>query len=408
MDAIKLENISKKFRIRNLKTQHTTLKSLLLRKSRFPKGNDLLYALKDISTSIERGKTVGIIGHNGSGKSTLLKIISKIYRPDTGRIKVNGRISTLIELGAGFHPEFSGRENVFINGIILGLSKKEIKNRFDSIVEYANLENFIDAPVRTYSSGMYMRLGFSIAVNVEPDILLIDEILAVGDEAFSRKCNDRIEDLQKKGKTLLIVSHDLQAIEKWCDEVIWMNQGMINEIGPPHKVMEKYKKSISNSDHGSDRGNALSLKKAAIGKHGRRWGTKEIEIVSIRLLNSKNEESSAYKTGERMTIEIGYKENKPVSNPVFGFAFFRSDGVCCYGSNTNIENIPLVKLKKDGFVHIDIKRLDFISGLYHLDIAIHDKNDYTFDHLSHCLSFLISSDINDTGIFRVKHKWEFI
>ena len=408
MDAIKLENISKKFRIRNLKTQHTTLKSLLLRKSRFPKGNDLLYALKDISTSIERGKTVGIIGHNGSGKSTLLKIISKIYRPDTGRIKVNGRISTLIELGAGFHPEFSGRENVFINGIILGLSKKEIKNRFDSIVEYANLENFIDAPVRTYSSGMYMRLGFSIAVNVEPEILLIDEILAVGDEAFSRKCNDRIEDLQNNGKTLLIVSHDLQAIEKWCDEVIWLDQGMIKEIAPPHKVIERYIKSVTNSDHGSDRGNALSLKKAAIGKHGRRWGTKEMEIVSIRLLNSKNQESSAYKTGDRMTIEIGYKANKPVSNPVFGFAFFRSDGVRCYGSNTNIESIPLVKLKKDGFVYIDIKRLDFITGSYYLDIAIHDQNEYAFDYLNNCLSFLISSDINDTGIFRVQHTWKFI
>ena len=407
MEAIKLENISKKFRSRNLQTQHMTLKSLILRKSRFPKNNDSLYALKDISISIERGRTIGIIGHNGSGKSTLLKIISKIYRPDTGRMKVNGRISTLIELGSGFHPEFSGRENIFINGIILGLSKKEIKKRFDSIVKYADLENFIDAPVRTYSSGMYMRLGFSIAVNIDPDILLIDEVLAVGDEAFVRKCNDRVEELRKNKKTLLIVSHDLQAIEKWCDEVIWLNQGMIREIGPPHKVIEKYKKSVVNSDHGFIEEKALNPEKIPLGKDGRRWGSKEIEIVSIRLLDSTKKERLSYSTGEKMTIEINYKVNKSVAAPVFGFAIFRSDGICCYGSNTSIEHVSMQELKKDGFVLIEIDHLDLIEGLYHLDIAVHDKNDYAFDYLSHCLSFLMNSDVKDTGIVRLNHEWEF-
>tara|TARA_B100000315_G_C14573531_1_gene586834 strand:+ start:184 stop:1407 length:1224 start_codon:yes stop_codon:yes gene_type:complete len=405
MDAIRLEEISKKFRNRNLQSQHTTLKSLILRKSRFPTNNNFLFALKEINLSIKKGQTIGIIGHNGSGKSTLLKIISKIYRPDSGKMHINGRVSTLIELGAGFHPEFSGRENVFINGIILGLSKKEIKERFDSIVKYANLENFIDAPVRTYSSGMYMRLGFSIAVNINPDILLIDEVLAVGDEAFSRKCNDRIEELQENGKTLMIVSHDLNAIEKWCDEVIWLNNGSVQDIGRPNKIIDLYKNSVAKSEHDIEEEKAIKSGNVPL-EQGRRWGSKEIEIVSIRLLDSKKKERFSYSTGEKITIEIGYKTHKHVEEPVFGFGIHRTDGICCYGSNTHIENIPLKGLKKDGIVRIEIGHLDLIESLYHLDIAVHDKNDYAYDYLSRCLSFLISSDIKDSGIFRVKHKWE--
>lgn len=404
MEVIKVENVSKKFKNRNLLNQYTTLKSLLLKKKSSTNNNSSIYALKNISVSIKKGQTIGVIGHNGSGKSTLLKVISKIYRPDSGQIWVKGRVSSLIELGAGFHPEFSGRENVFINGIILGLSKKEIRKKFRLIVEYADLEKFIDAPVRTYSSGMFMRLAFSVAVNIDPDILLIDEVLAVGDEAFSKKCGKRFEEFQKSGKTLVIVSHDLLAIEKWCEEVIWLNQGAIQAVGQPKKIIDQYKNSVSPNDS-SGKEPLQNTNKSL--EQGRRWGSKEIEIASIKLLDNSKKERFSYITGEKMTIEISYKVHKHVAEPVFGFGIYRPDGICCYGSNTDIGNIHINELKKDGVVSIDISHLDLIEGLYHLDIAVHDRNDHAYDYLSRCLSFLMSSDIKDAGIIRLRHTWEF-
>ena len=386
--------------------QYTTLKSLFLNKQSFSSSNDTIYALKDINLSIEKGKTIGIIGHNGSGKSTLLKVISKIYQPDSGQIKVNGRISSLIELGAGFHPDFSGKENVFIYGIILGLSKKEIKKRFEQIVQYADIEKFIDAPVRTYSSGMYMRLAFSVAVNINPDILLIDEVLAVGDEAFKQKCYKRIEEFQKKEKTMLIVSHDLQAIEKWCEEVIWLSQGSIQGIGNPKHIIDTYKKSVVTNTNDNASGDASQYSNISL-EHGRRWGSKEIEIIAIKLLDKTSKERSSYSTGEKMIIEINFKVNTEVTEPVFGFAIYRPDGLCCYGSNTDIERIHIADLKKDGTLSLEIDRLNLIEGVYHLDIAVHDRSDHAYDFLSRCLSFIVNSDVKDTGIIRLNHKWKF-
>lgn len=200
--------------------------------------------LKGIDISIENGETVGIIGRNGSGKSTLLKILSGIYRPNSGTVKVDGRLSALIELGAGFHPEFTGRENVFINGIILGLNKREIKKRFDEIVAFAGLEDFIDDPVKTYSSGMYMRLAFSIAINVDPDILVIDEVLAVGDAEFLPRCMKAMDNFKDRGKTIILVTHDLNTVETWCGRAIWIDQGVVAAEGDPHEIVENYRNSI--------------------------------------------------------------------------------------------------------------------------------------------------------------------
>jgi lipopolysaccharide transport system ATP-binding protein len=243
MPAIVVENVSKRFRKVVLRTGYTTLKTslthLLTGNSRHPV--EYVEALRDISLSVPRGTTLGIIGPNGSGKSTLVRIIAGIYKPTAGRVATEGRVSALIELGAGFHPEFSGRENIYINGIILGLSKKEVRRRFDEIVEFAGLEEFIDSPVRTYSSGMYMRLGFSVAVHVDPDILLVDEVLAVGDEAFVRKCMDKMDEFRRLGKTLVLAGHDLLLVERWCDAAIFLKKGCVAAQGFPPDVVAAYR-----------------------------------------------------------------------------------------------------------------------------------------------------------------------
>ena len=251
MVAIKLENVSKIFTRQPLKRKYTTLRETLLHYFDWLKNRGrvrYINALKDINLTIERGESVGIIGMNGSGKSTLLKLLAGIYKPDSGKVYVKGRVASLIGLGIGFHPGFTGRENIFINGIILGLSKREIKRRFDDIVKFAELEDYIDEPVRIYSDGMFMRLGFSIATNVDPDILLTDEILAVGDEYFQHRCAEKIADFRKLAKTMVIVSHKLEAIEKWCDRVVWLDGGVMREVGDPERVINRYRKAVAEKE----------------------------------------------------------------------------------------------------------------------------------------------------------------
>ncbi len=243
--VIILEHVEKHFKKYLLKKNYSSFKERLAKFKWFKKNpnKESLEVLKDINLSVNKSTVLGMIGNNGSGKSTLLKLIAGIYKPDKGRVAVTGRISTLIEVGAGFHPEFTGRENIFINGIILGLSKKKIKQKFDEIVAFAELEQFIDAPVRTYSTGMYMRLGFSVAVNVDPDILLIDEVLAVGDEAFQRKCIDKIMEFKSRGKTMIIVSHSMSMIKKLCDDVVWMEGGNLLKNATVDKTIAMYQAS---------------------------------------------------------------------------------------------------------------------------------------------------------------------
>lgn len=243
--ALVVQDVWKRFRKAGVRG-HTTLKTILLRK-RSPHRKKVVYhqALREIDFEVPAGSAWGIIGPNGSGKSTLLKLITGIYRPDRGTIRVNGKLASLIELGAGFHPDFSGRENVVLNGLVLGMSKKEILGRFDEIVAFADLDDFIEEPVRTYSTGMYMRLAFSIAVHVDPDVLLLDEILSVGDESFGRKCRKKIQSFRDRGKTMLMVSHDMGAIEGFCEHVLRFEAGRIVDRGAPAEVIERYRASVN-------------------------------------------------------------------------------------------------------------------------------------------------------------------
>src|SRR5216117_4020546 len=249
MTAIELVGVSKIYR-RYGGRHFSTLKSALLQRSilRDLQPSETFPALKEVSFSVPKGSTYGVIGRNGSGKSTALKLVAGITKPTSGTVRVGGRISALIELCAGFHPEISGRENVFINGIMLGLTKREIQERFDEIVEFAELKEFINAPVKTYSSGMYMRLGFAVAIHVDPDVLLVDEVLAIGDEGFTHKCLDKFAEFRRRGRTILLVTHSLSLVERFCDEALWLDQGRVRGTGDPRRVVDSYLAAVEQSE----------------------------------------------------------------------------------------------------------------------------------------------------------------
>lgn len=255
MVAIELMGVSKKYRRYTERRLATTLKSYFLRDvwHRRDSSKNVIWALRDVNLKVERGATLGVIGRNGSGKSTLLKVVSRILKPDAGTMSVNGKVAALIELGAGFHPELTGRENVMINGIILGLTKREIRAKLEEIVEFAELREYIDDPVRTYSTGMYMRLGFSVAVHVDPDVFLIDEVLAVGDAAFSRRCMDRMDHFKALGKTIILVSHALELVQSWSDEAVWLDAGLLKMRGNPATVVKAYTHEVRSHSGVGDR-----------------------------------------------------------------------------------------------------------------------------------------------------------
>jgi ABC-2 type transport system ATP-binding protein/lipopolysaccharide transport system ATP-binding protein len=356
---------------------------------------------------VEKGKTVSIIGENGSGKSTLLKILAGISKPTEGNIITQGRISALIELGAGFHPEISGRENIFINGIILGLPKKKIQEKYEEIVHFAELEDFIENPVKTYSSGMHMRLGFSIAINVDPDILLIDEVLAVGDASFVPKCLDKINEFKRKGKTIIFVSHDLSTVERISDEVVWLKEGKIKMKGYPKRVTDAYLEYIGKKDEVKAGAKHKKEEEEAVLNKEKRWGSKEIEINNVRMIDKKGREKYIYESDESLTIEFDVEAHNEEKDFVFGIGIYNSEGTLCYGSNTHIEDFKSSLIKGKGKVGIRVRALNLINGTYFLDVAVHKRDGYPFDYHHFQYTFRVTSNYRDVGISRVIHDWEF-
>jgi ABC-2 type transport system ATP-binding protein/lipopolysaccharide transport system ATP-binding protein len=366
--------------------------------------------LDNVSFQVEKGTTFGVIGENGSGKSTLLKVITGIAKPTSGSVSVDGKVSALIELGAGFHPEISGRENIFINGIMLGLSKKEITEKFDDIVRFAELEEFIDAPVKTYSSGMHMRLGFSVAINVNPDILLIDEVLAVGDASFVPKCLDRIDDFRRRKKTILFVSHDLSTVEKICDRVVWLKHGKIQTMGEPKRVVDAYLQDVAEKqeEEFERRQQEVEVEESfAEERRENRWGKREIEIKKVRLKDLDGTEKHVYSPDEGMIIEMDVMAYSRIEDFVFGIGIYNPKGISCYGTNTHLEEFIPQIIEGEGRVSFRIERLGLINGTYYLDVAAHKKDGYPYDYHRNLYSFMISSTKKDVGILRPEHSWEF-
>jgi len=403
------EDIVKYYKKYSHKHKFLTLKSALVNRTLFSdlKQDEKFAALKGVSLHVEEGKTLSIIGENGSGKSTLLKILAGISKPTAGTITTKGRISALIELGAGFHPEISGRENIFINGIILGLTKKKIQERMDNIVEFAELEDFIDNPVKSYSSGMYMRLGFSIAINVDPDILLIDEVLAVGDASFVPKCLDKINEFKRKGKTIIFVSHDLSTVDRISDEVIWLKEGKIEMQGYPKRVIDAYLEYIGKRDEKKAGIKHQEEEKEAEENREKRWGSQEIEIHNVKMIDSSGTEKYIYESDEPFSIEFDVNAKIKEDDFVFGIGIFNTEGVQCYGTNTFIEDYKSQSIAGKGKIKINVPALNLINGSYFLNVAVHKRDGYPFDYHHFQYTFKVTSTYKDVGITRIRHNWEF-
>ena len=434
--AIEVTNVSKIYRRYSRSRQFATLKSALLSRSlvRDLAPAETFPALKGVTFSVPKGRTLGVIGRNGSGKSTLLKLVAGITKPTTGTVCVEGRVSALIELGAGFHPEISGRENVFINGIMLGLTKREITKRFDEIVEFAELQDFIDAPVKTYSSGMYMRLGFAVAIHVDPDVLLVDEVLAVGDEGFTHKCLDKFAEFKRRGKTILLVTHSLGLVERFCDEALWMDGGQVKGMGDPKRVVGAYVTSVQVGEErqlaAADVKAKASTGTASPGEPAKtvlpdtpvetaegpadmfrategRWGSREIEITDVALLGKDGEAGHVFQSGGPFTIRVRLRAPVAIEDFVIGVGVFNAEGVCCYGTNTSLEDYKAVRIAGDAEARFTIDSLDLVEGTYKLDVAIHKFDGYPYDYHRQLYTFRVKSRTKDVGIYRPKHSWAF-
>ncbi len=466
MIAIEVRNVTKVYRRYGRRKQFATLKSALLTGTLLAelRPEDSFPALDDVSFGVEQGRTIGIIGRNGSGKSTALKLVAGITKPTSGTVQVNGRVSALIELGAGFHPEISGRENVFINGMMLGLSKREIQHRFDEIVEFAELQDFIDAPVKTYSSGMYMRLGFAVAINVDPDVLLVDEVLAVGDEAFTHKCLDKFADFRRRGKTVLIVTHTLDLVTRFCDDAIWLDRGRLRAQGDPRRIVDAYITDVQRTENDqlarddAGRQARVAAEPTPVSVHAAgvvpapevgapappaadtmesvsaapspapvqapverrvssepedmfkkdegRWGDREAEITSVTLIGPGGVPAHLFQAGSPLEIRVALRSRTALDDVVIGIAVWNAAGVCCYGTNTDVDAVGLTALDGTAEIRFQVADLPLIEGTYKLDIAVHRHNGVPYDFHRLLYTFRVKSRIKDIGIARLAHRWE--
>jgi ABC-type polysaccharide/polyol phosphate transport system ATPase subunit len=414
MIAINVDHVSRVYQKYSARHRFLTFKSALVRGDIFRalRPEELVTALEEVDFRVEEGQTYGVIGENGSGKSTLLKVVAGIAKPTSGKVGTQGKVSALIELGAGFHPEITGRENIFINGIMLGLTKKEIHDKFDEIVRFAELEEFIDAPVKTFSSGMYMRLGFSVAINVNPDILLIDEVLAVGDASFVPKCLDKIDDFRRRKKTILFVSHDLATVERICDRVVWLKNGRVMTIGESKRVVDTYLQDIAEKQERAfekeHKERELRVEQSfEADRRENRWGKREVEIKKVVLRNLAGQEKHVFSPEEGMTIEMEVESYSKIDDFVFGIGVFNSQGISCYGTNTSLEDYDPGLIQGPGKVACRIEKLNLINGTYYLDLAVHKRDGYPYDYHQNMYTFLVSSPLKDVGVARLPHKWEF-
>lgn len=379
---------------------------------------------------MRRGETFGVIGANGSGKSTLLKLVAGLFKPTSGTLRVDGKVSALIELGAGFHPEISGRENVVINGVMLGLTRREIERKLPSIVEFSGLQEFIDEPVKTYSSGMYVRLGFAVAIHVDPEVLVVDEVLAVGDEAFARRCLDTIKEFSARGKTIFFVSHSLALVEELCDRVLYLSGGKVAGLGEPREMLAAYRLDVSAgegtrllAEHAVEQ-EALRAEEAAPApeppaagapapgepeappaEKPRRWGDRSATIDGVRLLGKDGAERYAFRTGEEVTVEIAATPARPLRDFVFGIGLFTPEDVCVHGSNTEIDGLVPARFDAPARVRVTLARCDLAPGTYLIDVAVHARNGTPYDYWRGACRFRVDSARTEAGLWVPERAW---
>ena len=372
--AISVEGVSKRYRL--YKERSNSLKEVVLRRSvaRYEE----FWALRDVSLEIERGTVYGLVGHNGSGKSTLLRMMAGIQRPEKGRVHIRGRVSALLELGAGFHPELTGRENVFLNASILGLRRKEIEGLFDEIVDFSGLGEFIDTPVKRYSSGMYVRLGFSVAVHVHPEILIIDEVIAVGDEEFQRRCFEHLYKVRNEGVTIVMVTHGLGIVQNMCDRAAWMDHGQVRAEGKAPDVVFEYVQTVNEAEEARLDQEALT---GVHTEHDIEASLRPIHIERVEFLNAQGESVHTAITGDPLRVRLHYVAREPVEGPLFSFAIENHHGLHVATPGMRPTHRPGALVSGKGHVDYEIDRLVLGTGDYTMSLAIHDANGMVrFDH----------------------------
>ena len=410
---IVVEGVSKQFRLQT--DRPGSVKEFFTRRDR-DKSETHFWALSDVSLEIPEGSMYALVGHNGSGKSTLLRCIAGIYRPDAGRVKVSGRISTLLELGAGFHPDLSGRENVYLNATILGMSRKEIDKAFDDIVSFAGVEQFIDSPVKVYSSGMYVRLGFSVAVHVRPEILIIDEVIAVGDEQFQRQCFEHLYKLRKEGVTIVVVTHGMATVQTMCDSAAWLDHGVLQQVGDAPAVALSYLQRV-NKNEADQRNEQHAVKIAAaaleaeadgeptgateepeterpaITSEGEHWGRGEVSITSVDFLGPDGEPVTVIGERSPLRIRIGYETDGRFEEPTFGIGIHNESGLHVTGTNTRMSQRSTGTISGTGFVEYTTDRLPLLAGVYEFSVAIEDQfSQHTFDRYDRAWTLRVRHD----------------
>jgi ABC-2 type transport system ATP-binding protein/lipopolysaccharide transport system ATP-binding protein len=374
--AISVDGVSKRYRL--YKERSSSLKEAVTRRSvaRYEE----FWALRDVSLEIERGTVYGLVGHNGSGKSTLLRMMAGIQRPEKGKVHIRGRVSALLELGAGFHPELTGRENVFLNASILGLSRKEIEGLFDDIVDFSGLGEFIDTPVKVYSSGMYVRLGFSVAVHVHPEILIIDEVIAVGDEEFQRRCFEYLYKVRNEGVTIVMVTHGLGIVQNMCDRAAWMDHGRVRAEGPAPDVVFEYVKTVNEAEEARLDQEAL----AGASIHTETdidASMRPIHVEKVEFLNEQGEAVHTAITGDPLRVRMHYDARQPVERPLFSFAIENHHGLHVATPGMRPTHQTEIDISGRGYVDYQIDRLVLGPGEYTMSLAIHDaKGMVRFDH----------------------------
>lgn len=420
--VISVEHVSKKFKL--YYDRPLTLKERLLRggKGEYKE----FYALKDVSFEIKKGSTVGLIGQNGSGKSTMLKIINRTMFPDEGKVKIKGKVASLIELGAGFHPELSGRENIYTNATIFGITKEEIEKRIPNIIKFSELEEFIDNPIRTYSSGMYARLAFAVAIHVDADILLVDEILGVGDMNFQAKCANKIYEMRKKGTTILVVTHDMGTIDRLCDYGIWLDHGIKLDEGQPRYIQNRYQEFMAgeqeqrkqlekdenleidqvNDNKENIRKNRIAIQD--ITEFGNHFGTGDIIITGVKVLDAKGVDKRSFQSGDDVRVVVSYKAQIPLDKlrVNVGLEIHSADGTYIYGTNSARDGSEPLKIKENGILEVRFESLNLIEGSYTIGVAFANQEEtISYDHYYELVELKIFSEKRDIGLLRVKHSF---
>ena len=389
--AIRVENVSRRFRVYPQETR--TLKELVVTRRR-SRGTDV-WALRDVDLRIHSGESVGLVGRNGSGKTTLLKLVTGIIKPTSGSVEVGGRVGSLLELGAGFHPDFSGRENVFLNGSILGLKRDAIRRHMDEIVAFAELEKFIDLPVRTYSSGMAMRLGFAVAAHLEADVLLLDEVFAVGDEAFQRKCFGKIFQFKQRGGTIVFVSHDAAAVERLCERAVLLRGGQVEFDGPTHEAIVRYHRQLAAESDPDERGAGL-----------REWGTGEARIAELEVLGPEGSPRLQFAAREPLTLRLRLVAERAVPPPRLTFELRGESGLLLGALAFDTDELDWPAGPGEVFTRLDLDALPFADGRFHLRLGLTDAaGDRLYHQLDEAAWFVVHPGDGERGLVRLEGRW---